>query len=67
MAIKKILHLWKRNISASHSKFATKELKKAFMLRSELRNYFLKTKTLESKMKCNKQRNLCVSVTWKAQ
>ena len=31
------------------------------MLRSKLRNQFLKTKTQESKMKYNKQRNLCGS------
>ena len=36
------------------------------MLRSKLRNQFLKTKTQESKMKYNKQRNLCVSITRKA-
>ena len=36
------------------------------MLRSKLRNQFLKTKTQDSKMKYNKQRNLCVSLTRKA-
>ena len=53
-------------IRANHSKFVTKELSKAIMLRSKLRNQFLKTKTQESKMKYNKQRNLCVSITRKA-
>ena len=36
------------------------------MLRSKLRKQFLKTKNRESKMKYNKQRNLCVSITRKA-
>ena len=37
-----------------------------FVLRSKLRNQFLKTKTQKSKLKYNKQRNLCVSITRKA-
>ena len=36
------------------------------MLRSKLRNQFLKTKTQKSKLKYSKQRNLCVSITRKA-
>ena len=35
------------------------------MLRSKLRNQFLKTKTQDSKTKYNKQRNVCVSITRK--
>ena len=58
--------LKKKYIRANHSKFVTKELSKAIMLRSKLRNQFPKTKTQESKMKYNKQRNLCVSTTRKA-
>ena len=42
------------------------ELSKGIMLRSKLRNQFLKTKTQNSKMKYNKQRSLCVSITRKA-
>ena len=53
-------------IRANHSKFVTKELSKATMLRSKLRNQFLKAKTQKSKMKYNKQINLCVSITKKA-
>ena len=53
-------------IRANHSKYVTKEHNKAIMLRPKLRNQFLKTKTQESKMKHNKQRNLCVSITRKA-
>ena len=49
-------------IRANHSKFVTKELTKAIMLRSKVRNQLLKTKTQDSKMKHNKQRILCVSI-----
>ena len=62
----KFTPLKKKYIRANHSKFVTKELSKAIMLRSKLRNQFLKTKTQESKMKNNKQRNLRVSITRKA-
>ena len=46
--------LKKKCIKANHSKFVTKELSKATMLRSKLRNQFLKAKTQKSKMKYNK-------------
>ena len=36
------------------------------MLRTKLRNKFLKKKTLESRAKYNKQRNICVSLIKKA-
>ena len=36
------------------------------MLRSKLRKQFLKTKSQESKMKYNKQRNFCVIITRQA-
>ena len=62
----KFAPLKKKYIRANHSKFVSKELSKAIMLRSKLRNQFLKTKTQESKLKYNKQRNLCVSITRKA-
>ena len=62
----KFAPLQKKYIRANHSKFVTKELSKAIMLRSKLRNQFLKTKPQESKMKFNKQRNLCVSITRQA-
>ena len=42
--------LKKKYIRANHSKFVTKDI----MLRSKLRNQFLKTKTQESKIKYNK-------------
>ena len=62
----KFVPLKKKYIRANHSKFVTKERSKAIMLRSKLRNQSLKTKTQESKLKYNKQRNLCVSITRKA-
>ena len=61
----KLTPLKKKYIRAHHGKFVTEELSKAIMLRSKLRNQFLKTKTQEPKMKYNKQRNLCVSITRK--
>ena len=57
--LNKFVTLKKKFIRPNHSKFVTKELSKAIMLRSKLRNQFLKTKSQESKMKHNKQRNLC--------
>ena len=62
----KFAPLRKKYIRANHSKFVTKEFSKAIMLRSKLRNQFLETKTQDSKIKYNKQRNLCVSITRKA-
>ena len=49
-------------LRANYSKFMTKELSKAIMLRTKLRYQFLKAKTSEAKLKYNKQRNLCVSL-----
>ena len=48
-------------LRANHSKFMTKELSKAIMLRTRFRHQFLKMKTPEAKAKYNKQRNICVS------
>ena len=44
----------------------TKELSKAIMRRTKLRNQFLKKRTSEAKLKYNKQRNLCVNLLRKA-
>ena len=49
-------------IRANNSSYMTKSLRKEIMLRSRLRNKFLKTKTEESKQLYNKQRNLCVTL-----
>ena len=52
----------KRYIRANNSPFVNKELRKAIMVRSRLLNKFLKSKTEDSKMAYNKQRNWCVSL-----
>ena len=44
-------------LRASRSKYMTKELSKAIMLRVRFRYQFLKMKTSEVKVKYNKQRN----------
>ena len=49
-------------LRANHSKFVTKELSKAIMLRTKPRNQFLKKWTLEARTKYNNQRNICVSL-----
>ena len=56
---KKHAPLKKKYLTASHSKFDTKELSKAIMLRSKLRKRFLKDRTNESRCKY-KKRNICV-------
>ena len=54
--------LKKKYIRANHSKFVTKDI----MLRSKLRNQFLKTKTQESKINYNKAKKfMCISITAK--
>ena len=53
-------------LRANHSKFITKELSKAIMLRPRFRHQYFKMKTPESKAKYNKQRNICASLTRKA-
>ena len=52
--------LKKRYLRASHSNFLTKELSKAIMNRSRLRHQFLKNISVESRIKFNKERNICV-------
>ena len=44
----------------------TKELRKAIMNRSKLRNKFLKTRNEESRRRFNRQRNFCVSLVRKS-
>ena len=56
----------KKYLRANHSKFVKKELSKAMMLRTKLRNKFLKQKTAETRSGYNKQRNICVSILRKA-
>ena len=54
--------LKKKYLRANHSNFVTEELSKAIMNRSRLRNQFLKNRSVESRMKYNKQRNICVAL-----
>ena len=64
--LNKITLLKTKFLRANHSKFVTKELSKAIMLRTKLRNRFLMKKTLESSPKYNKQSNICVNLIKKA-
>ena len=49
-------------LTANYSKLMTKELSKPIMLRTKLRNQFLKIKTSEAKLNFKNQRNLCVGL-----
>ena len=64
--LNKVASLKTRFLRANHSKFVTKDVSKAIMLRTKLRNQFLKKRTLEARIKYNKQRNICVSFVKKA-
>ena len=52
----------KRYIRANNAPFLTTELCKAIMVRTRLRNKFLKLNNIESRQAYNKQRNHCVSL-----
>ena len=64
--LNKIAPLKTKFLRTNHSKFVTKEVSKAIVLRTKLRNKFLKKKILEPRAKYNKQRNICVSLGKKA-
>ena len=51
---------------ANHSKFISRELSKEIMLRSKLRNKFVKDKIDEARTKCRKQRNIYVHLLRRA-
>ena len=51
---------------ANESPFMTKELRKAVMLRSRLRNKLNRANTLSAKLTYKKQRNLCTHLVSKA-
>ena len=53
-------------LRANHSPFVTKELSKAILLRSKLRNQHLKCKSEEAKARFQIQRNFCVALLRKA-
>ena len=52
----------KRYLRANNAPFMNKTLAKAIMVRSRLRNKYLKLKTCESRDAYKKQRNLCVTL-----
>ena len=58
--------LKKKYVRGNHSPFMNKSLSKAIMIRTRLRNIFLKDRGEENKINCNKQRNLCVTLLRKS-
>ena len=52
----------KKFVRGNQAPFMNKNFSKATMIRSKLRNYFLKNKSEESRVKYTKQRNYCVSL-----
>ena len=55
-----------KNLRANHSHFVTKELSKVIMLRSKLRNQYLKWKSEEVRIRFKIQKNLCITLLRKA-
>ena len=53
-------------VRANECPFMTKDLRRAIMLRSKLRNKLNKNKTLETNLAYKRQRNLCTSLLRKA-
>ena len=53
--------LKRKYLRANHSNFITKELSKAIMQRSKLRNLYLKIRSDEKRIRYKKQRNICVT------
>ena len=51
--LNKVAPLKPKFMGANHSKFVTKDLSKAIMLRTKLRNQFLKNRNLEARTKYN--------------
>ena len=56
----------KKYLRANHASFMTKEIRKAIMIRSKLRNKFLKNNNKQSRNDYRKQRNLCVALVHRA-
>ena len=52
----------KKYLRANEAPFMNRKLKKAIMIRSRLRNTFLKHPTNENKKNYRKQRNFCISL-----
>ena len=58
----KSMHQLKKYIRGNHLSFMIKELSKAIMHRSKLRNNFLRHRSNENRKKYSKPRNYCVSL-----
>ena len=58
--------LKKKYLRANHGSFVTKEFRKAIMLRTRLRNIYLKQRSETTKVAYNQQRNKCVSILKKS-
>ena len=58
----KFVPMKKKYLRTNHGTFMTKEVRKAIMIRSKLRNKFLKDKNEQSRNDYRKQRNLCVAL-----
>ena len=58
--------LKKKYVRGNHSPFMNKSLSKTIMVRTRLRNIFLKNRSEENKINYNKQRNLCVTLLRKS-
>ena len=54
--------LKKKYVRGNHSPFMNKSLSKAIMIRTRLRNSFLKNRSEENKISYNKQSKLCVTL-----
>ena len=64
--LNKFAPLKKKYLRANHSRFVSKELNKAIMQRSRLRNAYLKGKTKAVRIAYKKKRNVCVSILRKS-
>ena len=58
--------LKQKHLRANNGKFVTKELRKAIMKRSRLKQKFMKTKSDISRIAYKKQRNICVALVKKS-
>ena len=64
--LNKFAPLKKKYLRTNHSGFVSKELNKAIMQRSRLRNVYLEDKTRAVRIAYKKQRNMCVSILHKS-
>ena len=61
-ALNKHAPIKEKYVRANHANFVTKDVRKAIILRSRLRNFFLNEKSLEPKKAYNKQRDIWFSM-----